>query len=113
MAYSYFGELGDARVSDEDQSKTRGANQKAASLPTTEIRYYTVSEAADLLRARRWTIAAAIRDKKLPYIRMGKKVVLMRTDLDAFALARGAARADAVRGIVALTDGAFDCSADF
>ena len=42
---------------------------------------------ADLLRARKWTIAAAIREKKLPYIRMGKKFVLMRDDLDAFALA--------------------------
>jgi excisionase family DNA binding protein len=46
-----------------------------------------VTEAAELLRARRWTIAAAIREKKLPYIRMGKKFVLMRADLDAFALA--------------------------
>jgi excisionase family DNA binding protein len=60
---------------------------REASAPTTEIRYYTVAEAADLLRARRWTIATAIREKRLPYIKLGKKFVLMRADLDAFALA--------------------------
>ena len=48
---------------------------------------FTISEAAELLRARRWTIAAAIREKKLPYIKLGKKFVLLRADLDAFALA--------------------------
>jgi excisionase family DNA binding protein len=58
-----------------------------AQTKTAAPTYYTVSEAAELLRARRWTIAAAIREKKLPYIRMGKKFVLMRADLDAFALA--------------------------
>ena len=55
--------------------------------PATDAQYFTVAEAAYLLRARKWTIAAAIREKKLPYIRMGKKFVLMRADLDAFALA--------------------------
>ena len=65
----------------EAQTKT------VASLPTTETQYFSVSEAAELLRAHRWTIAAAIREKKLPYVRMGKKFVLMRADLDAFALA--------------------------
>lgn len=61
----------------------RKAQEAIAPAPT----YFTVAEAADLLRARRWTIAAAIREKKLPYIRMGKKFVLMRADLDAVALA--------------------------
>ncbi len=46
--------------------------QKSAAPSPTE--YFSVSEAADLLRARRWTIAAAIREKKLPYIRMGKSL---------------------------------------
>lgn len=54
---------------------------------TTDAQYFSVSEAAELLRARKWTIAAAIREKKLPYIRMGKKYVLLRADLAAFALA--------------------------
>jgi excisionase family DNA binding protein len=60
------------------------AQTKTVALAQT---YFSVSEAAELLRARRWTIAAAIREKKLPYIRMGKKFVLLRADLDAFALA--------------------------
>jgi excisionase family DNA binding protein len=54
---------------------------------TSDTQYFSVSEAAELLRARRWTIAAAIREKKLPYIKLGKKFVLLRADLDAFALA--------------------------
>jgi excisionase family DNA binding protein len=58
-----------------------------AQTKTAAPTYYTVTEAAELLRARKWTIAAAIREKKLPYIRMGKKFVLLRSDLDAFALA--------------------------
>lgn len=66
---------------------TAHAPRMAAPAPTTDAQYYAVSEAAELLRARRWTIAAAIREKKLPYIRMGKKFVLLRADLDAFALA--------------------------
>lgn len=63
------------------------AQKAAAPPPTTDTQYFSVAEAADLLRARKWTIAAAIREKKLPYIRMGKKFVLLRADLDAFALA--------------------------
>ena len=62
---------------------TAHAPRMAAPAPTE---YFTVSEAAELLRVRRWTIAAAIREKKLPYIRMGKKFVLLRSDLDTFAL---------------------------
>jgi excisionase family DNA binding protein len=71
-------------------SRTAGrpnAPQTAAPAPTADSPYFTVSEAAVFLRARRWTIAAAIREKKLPYIRMGKKFALLRADLDAFALA--------------------------
>jgi excisionase family DNA binding protein len=67
-----------------DRPKTHKA---AAPPPTLYAQYFTVAEAADLLRARKWTIAAAIREKKLPYIRMGKKYVLLRSDLDTFALA--------------------------
>jgi excisionase family DNA binding protein len=63
------------------------AHDAIALLPTPDRQYFTIAEAAELLRARKWTIAAAIREKKLPYVRMGKKFVLMRADLDAFALA--------------------------
>jgi excisionase family DNA binding protein len=70
-----------------ERSSRPKAQQALALPPTLDAQYFTVAEAADLLRARKWTIAAAIREKKLPYIRMGKKFVLMRDDLDAFALA--------------------------
>jgi excisionase family DNA binding protein len=64
------------------------AQKAVAAAPTLDAQYFSVAEAAELLRARKWTIAAAIREKKLPYIRMGKKFVLMRADLDEFALAK-------------------------
>jgi excisionase family DNA binding protein len=67
--------------------RPKAQTKTVALLPTTEPQYFSVAEAADLLRARRWTIAAAIREKKLPYVRMGKKFVLLRSDLDKFALA--------------------------
>jgi excisionase family DNA binding protein len=58
-----------------------------AAPPTTDTRYFTVSEAAEYLRVRRWTVAAAIREKSLPYVHLGKKYILLREDLDAFATA--------------------------
>ena len=71
-----------------NRTTARPKAHKAATPPSTpDAQYFTVSEAADLLRARRWTVAAAIREKKLPYIRMGKKFVLLRSDLATFALA--------------------------
>ena len=76
------------RASRGGGGENRMANsRKAREAVAPDTQYLTVAEAADLLRARKWTIAAAIREKKLPYIRMGKKFVLMRADLDAFALA--------------------------
>jgi excisionase family DNA binding protein len=71
------------RINRRPKLKTKSV----ATAPTSDSPYFTVSEAAVFLRARRWTIAAAIREHKLPYVRMGKKFVLMRADLDAFALA--------------------------
>jgi excisionase family DNA binding protein len=54
-------------------------------VPTTEQRYFRIAEAAEYLRAKKWTIAAAIRTKQLPYIRLGKSFVLAKADLDKFA----------------------------
>ncbi|MGA8410105.1 MAG: helix-turn-helix domain-containing protein [Candidatus Acidiferrales bacterium] len=62
------------------------AQPKPTPMPV-DARYFTVSEAAEYLRVRRWTVAAAIREKTLPYVHLGKKYILLREDLDAFATA--------------------------
>ena len=61
------------------------AQTDTATVPTNEQRYFRIAEAAQYLRAKKWTIAAAIREKKLPHIRLGKSFVLLREDLDRFA----------------------------
>ena len=50
-----------------------------------EPQFYKVAEAAAVIRAKKWTIAAAIRQKKLPYLRVGKTYVITREDLMAYA----------------------------
>jgi excisionase family DNA binding protein len=59
----------------------------AAPMPITDQRYFRVKEAAEYLRCAPWAVAAAIREKKLPHLQMGKRYVLLREDLDAFAAA--------------------------
>jgi excisionase family DNA binding protein len=65
--------------------KTPRKTATAAPAPTNEQRYFRVVEAATYLRCAKWAVAAAIRAKKLPYIAVGKRYILLREDLDAFA----------------------------
>jgi excisionase family DNA binding protein len=66
--------------------KTPPKTATTAVQPTNEQRYFRVVEAAEYLRCAPWAVAAAIRAKKLPYITLGKRFVLLRDDLDAFAV---------------------------
>jgi excisionase family DNA binding protein len=67
------------------KSKTQPKAATTAVEPTNQQRYFRVVEAAAYLRCAKWAVAAAIRTKKLPYIPVGKRYVLLREDLDAFA----------------------------
>ena len=47
--------------------------------------YFRIHEAAAYLRCSTRFIGDSIRNEKLPKLKMGKKFVLMKMDLDAFA----------------------------
>lgn len=49
------------------------------------VKHGQVKEAAEYLSCAPWCVSAAIREKKLPYLQLGKRYVLLREDLDAFA----------------------------
>jgi excisionase family DNA binding protein len=48
--------------------------------------YLRIKEAAAYLRVADWAIGAAIREGKLPHLQIGKRYILLRDDLDKFAV---------------------------
>lgn len=43
----------------------------------------TISEASDLLRLRQSTIRKWILEKRIPYVKLGRRVFIRKTDIDA------------------------------
>jgi excisionase family DNA binding protein len=60
--------------------------QAETPLGPTETQYFRIAEAAAYLRCSPRFIGDAIRQEKLPKLIMGKKFILLRQDLDTFAL---------------------------
>ena len=55
------------------------------SAKTTELQakeFLSISEASELLNVSRWTISRAIADERLKAVRMGKRVIIRRKDID-------------------------------
>jgi excisionase family DNA binding protein len=74
-------------------SKTQEATTTA---PTISPRLLRIAEAAIYLGATVWAVRQLIWNKEIPYVRVGKRQVIDRADLDKWidrqrALSRGAA----------------------
>ena len=55
------------------------------SAPVIELQtkdFLSVSEACQLLNVSRWTLARAIKDERLKAVRLGKRIVIKRSDVD-------------------------------
>ena len=44
--------------------------------------FLSINEASELLNVSRWTISRAIADERLKAVRMGKRVIIRRKDID-------------------------------
>jgi excisionase family DNA binding protein len=68
-------------------SRTKRKNETATQNVTqpAERRYFRISEAAAYLGSTVWFVGAAIRNKKIPHIPLGKRFVIAKSDLDDFA----------------------------
>ena len=55
------------------------------SAPVIELQtkdFLTVAEVCRLLNVSRWTLARAIKDERLKAVRLGKRIVIKRSDVD-------------------------------
>ena len=65
--------------------KAKAAKESPSVTQKAEQRYFRLSEAAAYLGSTPWFVSAAVRNGDLPYIPVGKRYVVDRADLDAFA----------------------------
>lgn len=52
--------------------------------PTTEPRFLTVKEAASYMAATIWFVRCLAWDRKVPHVKLGKRVVFDKADLDRY-----------------------------
>ena len=65
--------------------KSAAETVKIISVKQTEIQakeFLTINEASELLNVSRWTISRAIAAERLKAVRMGKRVIIRRKDID-------------------------------
>lgn len=53
-------------------------------ISTSEARMLTVQSAADYLSSTAWFVRTLAWEKKVPYVRLGKRLLFDRRDLDKF-----------------------------
>ena len=75
------------------KARERGAKVETSNAETVQILsapvielqtkdFLTVAEACQLLNVSRWTLARAIKDERLKAARLGKRIVIKRSDVD-------------------------------
>jgi excisionase family DNA binding protein len=65
--------------------KSAAETVKIISVKQAEIQakeFLTINEASELLNVSRWTISRAIAAERLKAVRMGKRVIIRRKDID-------------------------------
>lgn len=73
------------RTRNQNMEKSVAETVQIISVKKTEIQakdFLTISEASELLNVSRWTISRAIADERLKAVRMGKRVIIRRKDID-------------------------------
>jgi len=60
--------------------------QPSSTAPLEGQRYFRIAEAAIYLRCAPRFVGDAIRERRLPRLQMGKRFILLREDLDKFAV---------------------------
>ena len=67
-----------------EKSKVERVETLAAPIIKVQTKdFLSVDEAAELLGVSRWTISRAVKDKRLNAIRLGKRIVIKRSDIDS------------------------------
>lgn len=73
------------RTREQKVEKSVTETVREVSIVKTELQakdFLTVNEASELLNVSRWTISRAIADSRLKAVRMGRRVIIRRTDID-------------------------------
>jgi excisionase family DNA binding protein len=73
------------RTRNQNMEKSAAETVKIISVKQTEIQakeFLTINEASELLNVSRWTISCAIAAERLKTVRMGKRVIIRRKDID-------------------------------
>jgi excisionase family DNA binding protein len=64
-----------------------GFDQSPEELPLLSEPLLTADDAADLLRIRRCTVYELARNRRLPHVRVGRRILFVRADLAAWVVA--------------------------
>ena len=73
------------RTRNQNIEKSVAETVQIISVKKTEIQakdFLTINEASELLNISRWTISRAIAANRLKAVRMGKRVIIRRKDID-------------------------------
>lgn len=74
-----------ARARGSKVAKSNAETVQTLSAPIVELQtkdFLTVAEACQLLSVSRWTLGRAIKDERLKVVRLGKRIVIKRSDVD-------------------------------
>lgn len=73
------------RTRNQNMEKSVAETVQIISVKKTEIQakeFLTINEASELLNVSRWTISRAIAADRLKAVRMGRRVIIRRKDID-------------------------------
>lgn len=73
------------RMRNQNVEKSAAETVQIISVKKTEIQakeFLTINEASELLNVSRWTISRAIASNRLKAVRLGRRVIIRRKDID-------------------------------